>query len=401
MNKNKIVRKRHSLYFRLGRPIARIIAWAHHYKVRSHFKIKKGESYLILSNHQTDFDGFLVMLSFNKLLYPVIADTTMSNGFTSFLLDHCFGVIPKKKGTVDFEANKKMLQVFDEGGSLLLFPEGNRTYAEFQYSFTKSFAKFIKNIKKPVIFYNIHGGTGCLPRFKNKKRTGPFYGKIRSILTYEEYKDMSDEELYEIVSNNLKVYDSESKCEYKSNRRAEYLERMFFVCPKCGKMETLVSNGNYIQCKECGFEAEYTTNLHLITNDVNIKFEKLLDWYNFQIRFIKDLIIENDKVLVSDNNVKLFSTKPYEKRKLLGSGHLELTSNQLTIGDFKINIGEIFRASPISGTRFNFSTEKEDYIVVGHERFNPLKYVFMFNKLETKMKQNNLDIHYNLEERKE
>ena len=85
-------------------PFIKLLALMKGYKNKSHFKIRKGESYLVLSNHQTDFDGIFIMLSFNKMLYPVATDTVMSNGFTSKVIHHCFGLIPKKKGTVDFEA---------------------------------------------------------------------------------------------------------------------------------------------------------------------------------------------------------------------------------------------------------------------------------------------------------
>lgn len=397
---DKIVLRRHAFFRTMAIPILKIFSMLKGYKNKSHFKIKKGESYLVLSNHQTDYDGLFIMLSFNRHLYPVATDTLMSNGTTSKLLNHCFGIIPKKKGIADYEANKKMLQVFEEGGSLLLFPEGNRTYAEFQFSFTKAFPKFLKTIKKPVILFNIHGGTGTNPRFANKSRKGPFYGKIKKVLKYEDYKDLSDEELYEIISNNLKVYDSASKCSYTSNKRAEYLERLFFLCPRCGKVHCLVSSGNYIECKECGLKVEYTNNLHLKPNDDNVKIEKMLDWYNLQIRYIKNLEITDD-VIFSENDVGIYKSELYEKRTLISKGKIELYKDKLVIGDYVINIGDINIASPTGGNKFALNAGDKSYIVIGNERFNPLKYVLMFNKLETKMKQKETDIYYNLEERKE
>ena len=93
--KNQVVLKRHSFYRALVFPFIKLLTLLKHYKNKSHFKIKKGESYLILSNHQTDLDGIFIMLSFNKLLYAVATDTVMSNGFTSKLISHCFGLIPK------------------------------------------------------------------------------------------------------------------------------------------------------------------------------------------------------------------------------------------------------------------------------------------------------------------
>ena len=398
--KNQVVLKRHSFYRALVFPFIKLLALMKGYKNKSHFKIRKGESYLVLSNHQTDFDGIFIMLSFNKMLYPVATDTVMSNGFTSKVIHHCFGLIPKKKGTVDFEANKKMFRCFMEGGSLLLFPEGNRSYAEFQFSFTKGFAKFVKTLKKDVILFNFHGGTGSYPRFASKRRKGPFYGKIRKILRYEDIKDMPDDELYELISLNLKVYDSESNAKYISKNRAEYLERMFFVCPKCGKVECLYSEGNYIICKECGFETEYTEDLHLIPNDKEIKINKMLDWFNYQIRYINNLEIK-DGVIFSDEDVELYATEIFKKRRLVTKGKLELYKDKMIVNDFVIDIKDIRNASPTGTRKLGFTVEDQDYFIIGSERFNSLKYVFMFNKLETKMKESGVDIYYSLEERKE
>ena len=71
-NNNKIVLKRHAFYRAIGIPFIKLFSIFKGYKNKSHFKIKKGESYLILSNHQTDYDGVFMMLSFNKPLYSFI-----------------------------------------------------------------------------------------------------------------------------------------------------------------------------------------------------------------------------------------------------------------------------------------------------------------------------------------
>ena len=398
--KHRVVLKRHAFYRTIAMPFLRIYAFLKGYRNKSHFKIRKGQNYLVLSNHQTDFDGIFAMLSFNKILYAVATDTALSNGLPSRIFHHCFGVIPKKKGITDFEANRNMLRCFEEGGSLLLFPEGNRTYAEFQFSFGAHFAKFVKTLKKDLILFNIHGGTGCYPRFGNKKRKGKFYGKVRRVLRYDEYKDMPEDDLYQLISENLKVYDSQSGQKFESNKRAEYLERMLFVCPKCGKVGGIYSEGNFVKCSHCGFEAEYTNELKLIPNDKSVNVNKLLDWFNYQIRYINNKEI-TDEIIFSDDDVELYATKIYEKRKLVSKGKMELYKDKLIIGETVIQLSEIRNASPTGCRKMGFSTNKQDYFVIGNTRFNNLKYVFMFNKLETEMKQSDTDIYYCLEERKE
>ena len=395
--KNNVVFKRHLFWNYFYRPIVHLMAFFQGYKVKSHFKMKKGQSYIVLSNHQGGLDGLFLPLSFSRHLYGVLTDSFLSKGWVAKMFKHQLGIIGKKKGAVDVAANMEMMRVIREGGSLLIFPEGNRSYAEFQFTLTDGFAKFVRFFKKPIVLFNLHGGAGVDPRFGKKRRKGPFYGEVKRVLEPSEYQDWSDEKLYEVISENLKVYDSASGDLYKSNEKAEYLERMFFICPKCGKLETLYSKGNYLYCKNCGLKVEYTENLHFKSDDPEFKFERLVDWYNFQIRYIRDHEFKGE--IFKEGDAKLFISHPGKKRELIAKGNVILTDNFLKFPGKTIDIHEIEIASPINGTNFNFSTKNEDYLVMGNERFNPLKFVLMFNKLDTQMKLKNADVYYNLVER--
>ena len=396
--KNQIVFPRHMFWNHFYRPIVWFITKLKHYKRVGKLKMKKGESYIVLSNHQTGLDGVIIPYSFQRHIYGVLTDSFLSKGWVAKMFQHQLGLIGKHKGAVDIKANMDMMRCVREGGSLLIFPEGNRTYAEFQFTMTEGFAKFVRFFKKPIVLFNFHGGTGVDPRFAKSRRKGPFYGEIKRILQPEEYANWSDEELYKVIQEGLRVYDSESGHLYKSDERAEYLERMFFVCPKCGKVETLYSEGNYLYCRECGLKVEYTEDLHLKSDDSDFKFTRLVDWYNFQIRWVKNYE-PTDEVIFKSGEAELYVSHPGEKRKLVAKGPVELTAKTIKFAEKTIDIADIEIASPINGNNFNFSTGDEEYLVKGDPRFNPLKYIFMFNKLDTKMRNSKADIYYNLEER--
>ena len=397
---NQIVYPRHMFWNHIYRPIVAVIAFFKHYKRKGYLKMKKGESYIVLSNHQTGLDGIFLPYSFQRHLYGVTTDSFLSKGWVAKMFLHQLGIIGKRKGAVDLKANMDMMRCIREGGSLLIFPEGNRNYGEFQFTYTDGFAKFIRFFNKPIVLFNFHGGTGVDPRFAKSRRKGLFYGEIKRILQPEEFKDWSDEKLYKVIQENLRVYDSESGLLYKSKERAEYLERMLFVCPKCGKVETLYSKGNYLYCKECGLKVEYTEDLHLKSDDPKFKFTKLVDWYNYQIRFVKAFEPKEDEEIFHDEEgAKLYVSHPGEKRKLVSKGPVILTKNYLKFAEKTIDIHTIEIASPINGNNFNFSTKDEEYLVKGNPRFNPLKFVLMFNKLDTEMKAKNADVYYDLVER--
>ena len=55
--RKKVVKFRHKFYRIFFYMFVYIFSRLKGYRVKNHFKIRKGESYIILSNHQTDFDG--------------------------------------------------------------------------------------------------------------------------------------------------------------------------------------------------------------------------------------------------------------------------------------------------------------------------------------------------------
>ena len=186
------------------KPIARVFArikWG--YKVKGKYKAAEGENIFVLSNHQTDLDPVLVRLSVNRFLYTIATDNIFSDPKTVKWLTR-FGAIPKKKGIADLRSIFTMTTIANSGGSILLFPEGNRSYAEFQFYIADNFGKLLKNLKCTIVLFNLHGGFGSLPRFGSKKRRkGPFYGEIKRVMKYEEYENMPIEELTQIVKENL------------------------------------------------------------------------------------------------------------------------------------------------------------------------------------------------------
>lgn len=373
------------VYFKLG------------YRNKNKYKIKKGESVVILSNHQTDYDPIIVRLAFNRYIYTLATDNIFAKKSTARFITR-LGGIPKRKGLPDLKSLITLKRLANNGASLLIFPEGNRSYAEFQYNISGEFAKWITSLKSTIVIFNINGGFGSFPRFGSKKRKGKFTGEIRKVLKYEEYSKMSSEELQKIIIENLKVFDSDSNNLYKSNKRAEYLERMFFVCPKCNKANNLFSNGNIIKCNSCGLEVSYEENLRLKSDDESFKYTKLVEWYEYQKEWMRNLILKDNETIFEDQDVELFNANPYSDKKLLDKGTLKINTKEITIGNTSFKTEDIETASPVSGRTLCITINENNYVFRGNERFNSLKYVFLFHKLDTKMKLNNTDKYYNIEE---
>jgi len=398
MERKRILRNLHISYVVLKLPFLFISRVLRGFRSTGTYKIAKGESAMIISNHQTDIDFMHIMPSFNRHMSAVSTDTAFSGPKVGKFLFNNFGMIPKKKGTNDLNTVKMMADTFKNKGSVLLFFEGNRSYAEFQFYMSESIVRFIKKFKPTLILYRLEGGTGTSPRFMNKRRKGKFTGGVKRVLKAEEYLEYSDEELFKIIQDTIRSYDSESGNLYKSKRRAEYLEKMFFVCPCCLKMNTLESSKNTIVCHNCGLEIEYTEQLTLKVLNKDLHLEHMLDWWNLQKRYVKDLEIPDD-IIFEDDDIELYRADPFKKKEKLYEGSMKLSKDQLLFGDLTQEVKDIEIASVVSGARLSYNLKGEDYLIKSkNKRFNPLKYVLMFNKLDTVMRNKGLDKYYNLEE---
>jgi hypothetical protein len=75
---------------------------------------------------------------------------------------------------------------------------------------------------------------------------------------------------------------------FKSQKRAEYLERCIYVCPFCGLSE-FESHGNEATCKKCGRTVTYGEDKRISGAGFKFPFEFFGQWYDYQNRFVNDL----------------------------------------------------------------------------------------------------------------
>ncbi len=391
---NKYVKKRHKFYFSVARPIAWILAKKYHYTTKPK-KMKKGEQYLILANHQGFLDPVFLALSFKAPVYMMATDSMFTTKWYSRLMMHCFAPIKKRKGIADISCIRTAMQIAKEGGNVALFPEANRAWCDFQFYIDKSICKLVRMLNLPVILFNFQGGYGVNPRWSSNIRKGSHKGVIREILTLEQIDSMTNDQLYNYIVEKLKVIDSDSGQLYKSDKKAEYLERQLFVCPECHSVSTLVSSGNTIHCTHCNLQVNYGENLLLTSENKNFHFKKVVDWYKFQQEFVKNYQVEPNKVIVQDENVELYD-KTTENRILCATGKMSLDSQKIQIDNFSIDLKDITSATAINGTRMILNTEEKSYYVIGNERFNGIKYLLFFNILCPQISKHGGDKYYGL-----
>ena len=276
---------RHKVVTTLLRPVGKLLLSLTYGVKIEKFRNQGNRSYLIIMNHQTAFDQFLVAVMFKKPVYYIASEDLFSKGFVSRVLEYLVGPIPIKKQTLDLKAVKTCLKVAREGGSIALAPEGNRTYHGRTVYMKPGIASLAKKLGLPLAILRIEGGYGVHPRWSDVIRKGEMRCYISRVVEPEEYASMTGEELFEIIRKELWVDEGKVDFEYRHKKNAEFLERAMYVCPQCG-LTTFESHGDLITCLKCGATVRHKSTKELEGVGFEFPHRFVADWYDAQCAYV-------------------------------------------------------------------------------------------------------------------
>ena len=379
----KWVRFRH----RVMRNIALLVLGAYvrlKYKVKiNKFKQQGKRQYFIVMNHQTAIDQFLVGMTVKGPIYYVTSEDLFSNGWVSRLLRWAVAPIPIKKQATDTRAVLNCMRVAKEGGTIAVCPEGNRTYSGKTEYIKPSIVGLIKALKLPVAIMQVKGGYGAYPRWADKPRKGLITVGVTRVLEKEEYENLSSDELYELLTQELFVDDCKTAGEYTGKGLAEYMERALYVCPKCG-LSVLQSEKDSITCTKCGLTATYLPNKQFESTDEAFAFRNTKEWYDYQTEFVQslDLTAYYDKPLFIDE-ADIYEVALYEKKRLMAEGvTLSLFGDKMEghtkTESFVLPFEKLRAVTVLGRNKLNLYYGNTVYQVKGDKRFNALKFVQIF-----------------------
>ncbi len=355
-------------------------------KIRK-FKEQGKRQYLVMMNHQTPFDQFFIMLSFKKPVYIVASEDLFSNGRISKFIRWAIAPIPIKKQATDARAVLDCLRVAKEGGTIAIAPEGNRTYSGKTEYFKPAIVGLARALKLPVAIYKIEGGYGVQPRWADDIRKGKMTAGVTRVIEPEEYKNLSDDEFYKLLQNEL--FEDENKADgvFKSKRLAQYLERAVYWCPHCG-LSTFESDKDIIKCKRCDRKIRYLPTKELEGVDFAFPFRFVGEWYDAQCEFMNALDISQyfDKPMWAET-ARFSEVILYQNKKLLHeNAKLTLYGNRLEVEAGEESRSFLFdetHAFTVLGrNKLNVYHGNKVYQFKGDKRFNALKFVHAFYRYQ-------------------
>ncbi len=350
------------------------------------FKGEQKGPYLILLNHQTPFDQFFVGIAIRGPVYYMATEDLFSNGWVSSLIRFLIAPIPIKKQTTDVTAVKTCIRVAKEGGTIAIAPEGNRTYSGRTEYMNPAIAPLARKLGLPILLYRIEGGYGAEPRWSDCVRKGKMRGYVSRVVEPQEYAAMTDEQLCDVIAKELYVNEGVADGTFRSNKRAEYLERAVYVCPFCG-LSRFESHGNDVTCLSCNRTIEYGEDKVLRGKGFDFPFTFMTEWYDYQADFMNntDVTQYTQEPLFTDTANMSEVILQQKKIPLLENAEIRLYGDRITLMEntdapLIFSFDKAGAVTVLGRNKLNVYIDGHVYQFKGGKRFNALKYVHIYHR---------------------
>ena len=214
-------------------------------------------------------------------------------------------------------------------------------------------------------------------------RKGKMRGYVSKVIEPEDYAKMSNEELFGLIRQELSVDEAVADACFRSNKRAEYLERAMYVCPFCG-LTTFESHGNEVTCKTCGRTVTYGEDKSLKGVGFEFPFPFVKQWYQHQQDVVNglDVTAYTEEPLYTDR-VDLSEVVVYKNKKPLAQNvTVKLYGDKIIMEgrEESFSFDEINAITVLGKNKLNIYCNKHVHQFKGDLRFNALKYVNLWHR---------------------
>ena len=337
--------------------------------------------YLILLNHQTAFDQFFVGVTFHRPVYYLASEDIFSMGWVSRLIQWLVAPIPIRKQTTDLQAVKNCIRVAREGGTICIAPEGHRTYHGKTVYIKPAIASLAKKLGLPIAIFRIEDGYGVQPRWSDVIRRGNMRSYVSRVIEPEEYSLMSNAELDQLISQLLYVDEAKVTGTFRHKKNAEFLERVFYVCPQCG-FSRFESQDDRITCLRCNRAVRHLPTKQLEGVGFDFPHEFVADWYEWQNQYVNQMDpADFTQTPLYTETVQLSQVELYKRKTLLDKqAQLCLYGDRITIAGESYYFRELGAITLLGKNKLNVYTGQRVLQLKGNKRFNALKYVNLFHR---------------------
>lgn len=331
--------------------------------------------YLVLANHNLTLDPVAVACAFKQPMCFVASDHLQRKGFVTWLLNACFGIISRRKGTVAYTTALEILRTLRQGDSVCLFAEGNRSFTGKTMPILPSTGALAKKAGVPVYTYKIEGAYLAHPRWAKHLRRGRVIGRLVNKYTPEQLKGMPvdavNARILADLDEDAHARQAADPVRYRGKGRAELLETILFMCPCCGEIGQLKSRGNTLACS-CGAQAVYT-EYGALEGDAPFSTEEEWDqWQEAALR--KMAATAGDTPIFQDRSVTLTQLDSKNQVLYQHTGPASFSAVTLRAGGRELPAADISDMSIYGRNTIVFTCGDDYYEIKGDKTFCGRKY---------------------------
>lgn len=253
--------------------------------------------YILLSNHMHFIDFELAAMA----TYPhAVSNVVSIDGYViKFFLLEWIGAIATRKFTTDTHLVRSIRKVLQRGDILAMYPEARYSPCGTTAFLPDSLGKLVRMNKVPVVAV-VHRGNHLYAPFWNfrHKRKVPFRTTATLILTPEQIKNMTDDEINTAIREALQYddyrYQKDNGIRITEPYRAEGLHKVLYQCPYCLAESKMASEGTQLFCTACGKRWHWHEDGHLQALEGETEFDHIPDWFAWEREQVKAQIANGE-----------------------------------------------------------------------------------------------------------
>ncbi len=325
--------------------------------------------YLILMNHSCFLDMEIASAIFYPMPYGIV---TTSDAFVGKdWLMRQIGCIATQKFVSDLTLVRDIDYMLKKNNtSVLMFPEAGYSLDGRATPLPRKMGGLLKLLKVPVLSVHVDGAFLRTPLYNAlKSRKVPVSAEVKCLLTADEIRDKSVEELDAILDEAFTFdhfkWQKENNIRINAPDRAQGLERILYKCPHCQKEGQMKGEGEHLTCHACG-KKWYLTDLgEMQAVEGETEISHIPAWFDWERECVRRDLVEGTYSLESD--VEIAMLVDHRSIYLVGDGHLSHSTEGfvLTGCDGKLEYTQKPRASYSINSDYYFY-ERGDIISIGN-----------------------------------
>lgn len=342
------------------------------------------EPTLVVSNHVTDVDFLFLVLGLNgSHMYFVASDHMFRWGLLSKVITYLVAPIARRKATTAMDTAMTMMRKLRAGHSVCVFGEGESSWNGRTIPVYPATATLARVSGVPLKTFRIEGGHLCMPRWGKGLRRGRIHGHVVNTYSPEQLKTMTTDQINELINRDL--YEDawerqkQQPVRYRNRKRAEAIETLLFLCPKCKRIGTLRGKGHHVLC-DCGLKLEMTEYGTL----ESAPFENIAQWDDWQTEcLLKGDYASADGLKDEHMTLKVLSDPSVQPVE----GTLRAERDALYFADQRFEFAAISNLALIQKRVMVLNVGEQYYEIRGSKPLCLRKYLLLWNEYRRSMEK--------------